>query len=156
MRLKEWEVFKQWLQRLWSPKISGDPSIKVLIIEDSRVDAELIKKAVDVCGYSSLVAYDGKTGVEMAQKHKPNLIVLDYHLPDINGGQVLKKLRSNKETYSEVVMVLTVLKHPGIVIDSMAQGADQYFTKPISVSLLAKEIKGMIRYSQVGLDGNNK
>ena len=102
-------MFKQWLQKLRQPKVSN-PSIKVLIIEDSRVDAEMIKKAVDVCGFTSLVAYDGKTGIEMARQHRPNLIILDYHLPDTDGGQVLKDLRSHVETFSEAVMILTVLK----------------------------------------------
>jgi two-component system KDP operon response regulator KdpE len=139
-------VFKQWLQKLRQPKKVSNPSIKVLIIEDSRVDAEMIKKAVDVCGFTSLVAYDGKTGVEMATVNKPNLIILDYHLPDTNGGQVLKELRSNKETSSEAVMVLSILDQPGVVVDSFTQGADQYFTKPISTSLLAEQIQAMIRH----------
>jgi DNA-binding response OmpR family regulator len=106
----------------------------------------MIKKAVDVCGFTSLVAYDGKTGVEMATVNKPNLIILDYHLPDTNGGQVLKELRSNKETSSEAVMVLSILDQPGVVVDSFTQGADQYFTKPISTSLLAEQIQAMIRH----------
>jgi two-component system KDP operon response regulator KdpE len=143
-------VFKQWLQKLRQPKKVSNPSIKVLIIEDSRVDAEMIKKAVDVCGFTSLVAYDGKTGVEMATVNKPNLIILDYHLPDTNGGQVLKELRSNKETSSEAVMVLSILDQPGVVVDSFTQGADQYFTKPISTSLLAEQIQAMIRHPHEG------
>jgi len=139
-------MFKQWLQKLGQPKKGiNTPFIKVLIIEDSKVDAEMIKKAVDVCGFSSIVAYDGKTGIEAAIKHKPNLIILDYHLPDINGGQVLKQLRDNKETHSESVLVLTVLDKPEVVIDSFTNGADQYFTKPISVSLLAKQIQVLLR-----------
>jgi len=143
-------VFKQWLQKLRQPKKVSNPSIKVLIIEDSRIDAEMIKKAVDVCGFTSLVAYDGKTGVEMATVNKPNLIILDYHLPDTNGGQVLKELRSNKETSSEAVMVLSILDQPGVVVDSFTQGADQYFTKPISTSLLAEQIQAMIRHPHEG------
>ncbi len=143
-------MFKQWLQKLRQPKKVSNPSIKVLIIEDSRVDAEMIKKAVDVCGFTSLVAYDGKTGVEMATVNKPNLIILDYHLPDTNGGQVLKELRSNKETSSEAVMVLSILDQPGVVVDSFTQGADQYFTKPISTSLLAEQIQAMIRHPHEG------
>ena len=143
-------MFKQWLQKLRQPKKVSNPSIKVLIIEDSRIDAEMIKKAVDVCGFTSLVAYDGKTGVEMATVNKPNLIILDYHLPDTNGGQVLKELRSNKETSSEAVMVLSILDQPGVVVDSFTQGADQYFTKPISTSLLAEQIQAMIRHPHEG------
>ena len=135
-----------WLRKLWPFNNKKVPSIKVLIIEDSPVDAKMIKKAVDACGLSSLVAYDGKTGIEMARTYKPDLVILDYHLPDINGGQVLEELRLNKETASETVMVLTVLNQPGVILDSFMHGADQYFTKPVSVSLLAKQIQVMLRH----------
>ena len=59
-------MLMQWLKKLWEPKSTSISSVKVLIIEDSRLDAEMIKKAVDVCGYNSLLARDGKTGLEMA------------------------------------------------------------------------------------------
>jgi len=143
-------MFKHWFQKLLRPKENGLSAVKVLIIEDSRVDAEMINKAVEACGFTSLIAYDGKTGLEMARMHKPDLIILDYHLPDTNGGQVLKELRASKETSSETVMVLTVLDQPGVVVDSFAQGADQYFKKPISVSLLAKQIQVMLRHPHEG------
>ncbi|MCX5681966.1 MAG: response regulator [Candidatus Omnitrophica bacterium] len=139
-------MFKRWLQKLSKSKKSDAPLIKILIIEDSPVDAKMIERAVDVCGFSSFVANDGKTGIEMAKMHKPNLIILDYHLPDIDGGQVLEALRSTQETSSETVMVLTVLNTSAVVLDSFMHGADQYFTKPISVSLLAKQIQIMLRY----------
>jgi len=138
-------MFKQWFQRLWPSKNSEASLVKVLVIEDNRVDAKMISKAVDVCGFNCLIANDGKTGFEMAKEHKPDLIILDYHLPDTNGGQVLKKIRENEETSSRTVMVLSALNQPGIVMDVFTNGADQYFTKPISVSLLAKAIQDMLR-----------
>jgi DNA-binding response OmpR family regulator len=137
-------MFKEWFQSFWQPKQNEPSFIKVLIIEDSPVDAEMIKKAVAACGFNSLVAYDGKTGIEMARQHRPDLIILDYHLPDTDGGQVLKDLRSHTETFLETVMILTVLNDPSVIIDSFLNGADQYFKKPISVSLLAKEIRMML------------
>ena len=70
-----------------------DPSIKVLIIEDNHVDARMFEKAVDICGFISLVAYDGRSEIEKAQNHAPRLIILDYQLPDMNGAEVLKGLR---------------------------------------------------------------
>jgi DNA-binding response OmpR family regulator len=140
------KTVSKWLQKLWPSKKTDLSPIKVLIIEDNRVDAALIKKAVEVCGFNSLIARDGKTGFEMALRYKPDLIILDYHLPDTNGGQVLKNLRSNKETASETVMVLSALSQPGIVMDSFTNGADQYFTKPISVSLLAHQIHYMLAH----------
>ncbi|MBF0504323.1 MAG: response regulator [Candidatus Omnitrophica bacterium] len=143
-------MIKTWLRKLWPLKSSHAAVIKILIIEDSPVDANMIKKAVDICGFVALVAHDGRTGIEMARKHKPNLIILDYHLPDINGGQVLEELRASKETSSETVMVLTILNNPEVVLDSFMRGADQYFTKPISVSLLSKQIQVMLRHPHEG------
>ena len=137
-------MFREWLKRVWPSKKTGSSLIKILVIEDSPVDAAMVKKAVDVCGFSSLVACDGKTGIEMARTHKPDLVILDYNLPDINGGKVLHELRALKETSSETVVVLTVLKSSDVIYDSFMSGADQYFTKPISVSLLAKQIKKML------------
>ena len=139
-------MLKQWLQNLSQAKKREPSLINVLIIEDNRVDAKMIEKAVDLCGYNSLVAYDGKTGIEMAINHKPNLIILDYHLPDTNGGKVLEKLRSNIKTSLDTVMVLSALSQPGIIMDAFSNGADQYFTKPISVSLLSKEIQNLIQH----------
>jgi DNA-binding response OmpR family regulator len=139
-------MFEQWLQKIGLLKKKDTPSIKILIVEDNPVDAKLMQEAVAVCGCTSFVASDGKTGVEMAQRHKPNLIILDYHLPDINGGQVLKELRSNKETSSDTVMVLTILDKPGVIKDSFEQGADRYSVKPINVTVLAKQIQFLLEH----------
>ena len=106
----------------------------------------MIEKAVDICGFTSLVAYDGRSGIEMVKAHKPDLIILDYHLPDINGAQVLRELRENKGTALETVMILTVVNEPEAVVDTMMQGADQFFKKPITPSFLAKQIQIMLRH----------
>jgi len=139
-------MFKQWLQKIGLLKKIDPSTIKILIVEDTPVDAKLIKQAVDACGFTSLVATDGRTGVAMAQQHKPNLIILDYHLPDINGGQVLKELRSHQETSLNTVMVLTILDKPGVVKDSFDQGADRYAVKPINVAVLTKQIRFLLEH----------
>ena len=135
--------------RYWWQKITNtrkiDPSVKVLIIEDNQVDARMFEKAVDICGFSPLIACDGKSGIVLAQEHKPNLVILDYGLPDINGAEVLKQLRSKKETSVEPVLVLSVLDGSDVVINSFMNGADQYFQKPIDLNFLVKEIKRLVR-----------
>lgn len=134
--------------RYWWEKITNtrkfDPSVKILIIEDNPVDAKLFEKAVDICGFSSLVAYDGKMGIEMAWAYRPSLVILDYKLPDMNGAQVLEYLRANKETSAESVLVLSVLDSSDVVINSFMNGADQYFQKPVDLNLLVKEIRQLI------------
>ena len=138
-------MFNQWLKKVLKLKKKNSSLIKVLIIEDNPVDVKMIEKAVHACGHNSLIAYDGRSGIAMAIEHKPNLIILDYGLPDINGAKVLDEIRSMKETSSEAVMVLTVLTDPSVVLDSFEHGADQYFKKPISVSYLTRQIQVMLR-----------
>lgn len=121
-----------------------DPSIKVLIIEDNHVDARMFEKAVDICGFISLVAYDGRSEIEMAQNHAPRLIILDYQLPDMNGAEVLKGLRCKTETAEEQVIVISVLESSDVIINSFENGADQYFKKPIDLKTLVRQITLMV------------
>jgi len=136
-------MFKYWWQKLTNTR-KIDPSVKILIIEDNHVDAKMFEKAVDICGFTSLVAYDGHSGIDLAQNHMPRLIILDYQLPDMNGAQVLKMLRSKKETATEPVMVLSVLDNSDVIINSFENGADQYFKKPIDLKTLVKQIDLMV------------
>jgi DNA-binding response OmpR family regulator len=136
-------MFKYWWQKITNTR-EIDPSVKVLIIEDNHVDARMFERAVDICGFTSLVAYDGRSGIEMAQNYAPRLIILDYQLPDMNGVQVLKGLRCKKETAKEPVMVLSVLDNSDVIINSFENGADQYFKKPIDLKTLVRQITLMI------------
>ena len=78
---------------IFKPKIA-QKHIKVLVIEDTQVDQRLACAAVEQGGYTPLKANDGNSGFEMAQKHKPDLIILDYNLPDINGPQLVPVFKS--------------------------------------------------------------
>jgi len=136
-------MFKYWWQKMANTR-KIDPSVKVLIIEDNQVDARMFEKAVHICGFTSLIAWDGQSGIEMAQNHTPRLIILDYQLPDMNGDQVLKWLRCKKETAKEAVMVLSILDNSDVIIKSFENGADQYFKKPIDLKTLVRQITLMV------------
>ena len=136
-------MFKHWLQMMTNSR-KIDPSVKVLIIEDSPIDSKMIQRAVSICGFGSLVAYDGRSGIEMAIAHNPKLIILDYGLPDLDGAEVLKQLRSKKETFLEPVLVLTVLDSSEVILNSFGNGADQYFKKTISINELVNHINLMV------------
>lgn len=101
----------------------------ILYIEDNEANAELVKAIGEGAGYTILIAYDGRDGLEMAQEHCPDLIVCDYHLPYMNGTDVVRALRDNEKTKHLPIMMLTadIYSQP----DSMASGADEYLNKPI-------------------------
>ena len=113
--------------------------IKVLVIEDTEVDQRLACAAITSGGYTALKANDGKSGFELAKEQKPQLIILDYNLPDIKGPEVCKLLKAHADTSHIPVLFLTSLTGPDNVIKCFEQG-ENYLAKPISIKLLLKQI----------------
>ena len=134
------------LVRLGLIKKPGLPELKVLIIEDNPVDSKMIRQTVDICGYTPLVAYDGKTGLAMAKAHKPALIVLDYYLPDQDGGSILKALRADPKTARLKVLMLTVSDQSSVIVEAFGdeEEVDEYYHKPISMTRLAESILELV------------
>lgn len=143
-------MFTYWWQKITKTR-KIDLSTIVLIIEDNPVDVKLFEKAVDICGFVSLVAMTGALGIKIAQENRPNLIILDYRLPDMTGADVLKALRHRREP----VMVLSIVDSGEAVIRSFEEGADQYFAKPLDTSTLVKQIKLMIKSHYLDLSKEN-
>ena len=123
---------------------SSKKDIKVLVIEDTEVDQRLACAAVERGGYIALKANDGKTGFELAKAQKPQLIILDYNLPDIKGPEVCKLLKAHLDTQQIPVLYLTSLTGPDNVIKCFEQG-ENYLSKPISVELLLKQIDSILK-----------
>ena len=78
--------------------VAGAPGGTVLIIDDSPDIRMLICESLNLSGYSTLDAGDGKTGIELATKHLPNLIICDVNMPGIDGYATLKALRDSEAT----------------------------------------------------------
>ncbi len=114
--------------------------VTILVIDDSEVDQKIVGSAVRRGGYSLLTAYDGTSGIALAHQHKPNLIVLDYNLPDIQGPEVCKLLKNEEDTRKIPVLFLTSLTSPGSIIDCYEQGAENYLAKPIKPKFFLKQI----------------
>jgi len=100
--------------------------------------------AIDRGGYTALKAKDGKSGFELAKIEKPDLIILDYNLPDIKGPDVCKLLKSHSDTQHIPVLYLTSLTDPDYVVNCFEQG-ENYLSKPISVNLLLKHIDSILK-----------
>src|SRR5580700_8495384 len=115
---------------IFKPKIA-QKNIKVLVIEDTEVDQRVACAAIEMGGYTALKANDGKSGFELAKAEKPDLIILDYNLPDIKGPEVCKLLKTHYDTQHIPVLFLTSLTGPDHVIDCFEQG-ENYLAKPIS------------------------
>ena len=122
--------------------------IKVLVIDDAEVDQRLACAAIERGGYTALKAKDGRSGFELAKEQKPDLIILDYHLPDLQGPEVCKLLKTHYDTQGIPVLFLTSYTDPDKVVNCFEQG-DNYLSKPISVKLLLKQINIILKDTQL-------
>ena len=119
-------------------------NIKVLVIEDNHVDQRLACAAIEQGGYTALKADDGKSGLKMAVELFPDLIILDYNLPDTNGPELCKVLKANDLTRDIPVLYLTSMTDPENVLNCYEQG-ENYLAKPISAKLLLKQINYILK-----------
>lgn len=108
--------------------------MRTLYIEDNRSNLELVQRTLarrpEV---TLLVATQGQPGLEMARTEAPDLILLDLHLPDMSGEEVLRRLRETPQTREIPVMVISADAIPEQIERLLAAGAQAYLTKPLDV-----------------------
>lgn len=107
-----------------------------LIVEDHPDQAQLVAKQLRLRNYEPIVAGTGATGLELARTLRPDVIVLDLMLPDINGFDVCRRLRSDRETMLTPVVMLTALSDMDNRIQGFRVGANAYVTKPYGIDEL--------------------
>jgi signal transduction histidine kinase/CheY-like chemotaxis protein len=109
----------------------------VLYVEDNLANIKLIEHVLDYRQDVHLItAMQGRLGIELALQHRPELILLDLHLPDIGGEAVLRELRANPDTSTTPIIVLSADATDGQQARLLAVGATAYLTKPIDVRQL--------------------
>lgn len=115
----------------------------ILYIEDNEANVDLVKAIGEGAGYTMLVAYSGQEGIQLAQEQMPDLIVCDYHLPGMNGLDVVRALRADDTTKSIPIMMLTadLYSYP----DSMELGVDDYLNKPIRRNMFLNRVNRILK-----------
>lgn len=118
---------------------------KILIIDDELHIIELIKYNLEMNGYKVIHALNGNDGLNMAVERKPDLILLDVMLPGMDGFDVCKEIKRNKELDGIPIIMLTAKGEEFDKILGLELGADDYITKPFSVRELLARIKAVLR-----------
>lgn len=123
---------------------------KILVVDDDENICELLRLYLEKEGFETIVALDGAQAVEKAQKHSPDLILLDIMLPKLDGWQVCREIRKTSET--PIIMITA----KGEVFDKilgLELGADDYVTKPFDTKEVIARVKAVLRRSN---DKNKK
>ena len=118
--------------------------MQILIVEDETKIAEFLAKGLNESGYLYSIAHDGLTALTLFQEKNFDLVILDVMLPEIDGWQVLKTLR----TFSKIpVIMLTAKDHVLDRVKGLELGADDYLIKPFSYIELLARVKSLLRRS---------
>lgn len=118
---------------------------KIILIEDESSVVSFIKKGLQELDYNISVAFDGSTGIKMAEDNDFDLIILDIMLPDINGLEVCKEIRKNNKTVP--ILFLTALDSSENIVLGLESGGDDYLVKPFKFIELVARIKSLLRRS---------
>ncbi|HPW77069.1 MAG TPA: response regulator transcription factor [Candidatus Omnitrophota bacterium] len=117
----------------------------ILLIEDERNIAELVKYNLDREGFHVICVSSGRAGLEAAQKNPLTLILLDLMLPELGGLEICKILKENPKTRAIPVIMLTAKSTEADKVLGLELGADDYITKPFSPRELLARIKAVLR-----------
>lgn len=114
------------------------PKKKVLYIEDNTDSLELVRQAMVIGGYDFLGASDGQTGLALAQSASPDLILLDISLPDVDGYELIRRLRADFRSIP--IWAITALAAKDDQEKALQAGCNHYLTKPVDVSELWRAV----------------
>jgi len=118
---------------------------KILVVEDDRDISELITYNLEREGYEIACLYDGSRVVDFVNKRKPEIIILDLMLPEVDGLDICRTLKSDPDTKHIPIIMLTAKSEEADVVVGLQMGADDYITKPFSPKVLVARIKAIVR-----------
>ncbi len=112
---------------------------RILLVEDNENNRDMLSRRLQRKGYEVILAEDGRQALEKAEAEKPDLVLMDMSLPEIDGWEATRRLKANPVTAATPVIALTAHAMSGDREKAMEAGCDDYDTKPVDLaSLLAK------------------
>ncbi len=132
--------------------MESDVSTRVLVIDDDFAMTEMLKLLLEPNAFQVYEAHSGPEGINATRQFNPEVIILDLLLPDMDGWQICKNIRS----FSKVpILVLSAMSKPGMVARALDEGADDYLLKPMQANVLIARLKRLAqrgRAEQTALD----
>ncbi|EJW20860.1 hypothetical protein IMCC14465_06560 [alpha proteobacterium IMCC14465] len=121
---------------------------KILIVDDEPAQQQLLRYNIEKAGYDILLADNGKDALIIIEEVKPDLIILDWMIPEASGIDVCHELRSRPETRLLPILMVSARGEEGDRALGLDSGADDYITKPFSPRELVSRIKALLRRSR--------
>ena len=144
------------VRRKTSAQRRSIPVTEILIVEDEPEIAELIEFHLDREGLPNRTVHSGRLGIETIRKNQPDLVVLDLMLPDVDGFEICRRLKSDPETKNIPIVMVTAKTEDTDVVIGIELGADDYVLKPFSPKVLIARIKSVLRRNNLEAAGSIK
>jgi two-component system cell cycle response regulator DivK len=116
----------------------------VMIVEDNELNMKLFTDLIEASGYGTIQTRNGLEALELARKHRPDLILMDIQLPEVSGLEVTRWLKEDDELHSIPVIAVTAFAMKGDEERIRQGGCEAYISKPISVPGFLETIKGFL------------
>jgi two-component system, cell cycle response regulator DivK len=117
----------------------------VLVADDKATSRELVRTVLEKSGYTVVEASDGVEALRNARASKPDLIILDLHMPGLDGFAVVREIRQDQNLAATPVMALTASAMQGDRERAISAGFTSYIAKPIQLSMLRREVERMLQ-----------
>jgi DNA-binding response OmpR family regulator len=118
----------------------------ILVVEDDKKTASLIKLYLEREGFQTVVAYDGQQALELARQYRPIFVILDLMLPLVDGWEVCRRLRQSSDV---PILMLTARGEEIDRVSGLTLGADDYVVKPFSPRELVARVKAILRRGRI-------
>lgn len=127
----------------------GNMNERILVVDDDKTIIEVLQGYLQQAGFAVLIAYDGETALHMLRREKPDLLVLDLMLPDRDGWDITRIIRSDETLAATPIIMLTARVEDTDKIVGLEMGADDYITKPFNAREVVARVRSLLRRSQL-------
>ena len=117
---------------------------RILIVEDNMDTYELMRLILELNGYETFLAADGRDGVNAALKQKPDVILMDLAMPEMNGWEAACRIRKNPDSSSIPIIAVTAHALPSELQRALDAGCNEYITKPMDLDELVRLVNQVL------------
>ena len=113
---------------------------KILLVEDNEMNRDMLSRRLERKGFAVVIAVDGAAGIRLAQEEKPDLILMDMSLPEVDGWEATRRLKAAEDTRAIPIIALTAHAMSDDRDKALAAGCDDYDSKPVDIVRLLEKI----------------
>ena len=136
--------------------MAGTNRVEILVVEDSPTQAEQLKYILEKRGFNVSIASNGKEALASLRSHKPDIVITDIVMPEMNGYELCRQTRKDLDLHDMPVVLVTALTDPTEVVKGLEAGANTFITKPYDEKYLVSRIEYLIANRDLRRDAKDE